>query len=55
MVKEVDILWNGKQAITILHPQENIWDVEGVLKGKSDLTKILDTLYGIKSRRSRRS
>ena len=47
-VKEVDILWNDKKAITILHPQENIWDIEGVLKGKSDLTKILNTLYGIK-------
>lgn len=47
-VKEVDILWNDKKPITVLHPQENIWDTEGVAEGKSDLTKILDTLYGIK-------
>lgn len=47
-VKEVDILWNDKKAITVFHPQENVWDTEGVPEGKSDLTKILNTLYVIK-------
>lgn len=47
-LRKVEITWRGGNAISLLHPQENVWDVEGLPSGKADVTKLLGTLYGIR-------
>ena len=47
-LKKAEIIWKGREKITIYHPQNNIWDVEGIPQGETDMTKLLGTLYGVK-------
>lgn len=47
-LKKVEIVWKKGDYINIHHPKANIWDTEGVPAGRSDLTKLLGTLYHIK-------
>jgi len=53
VLKQVEILWEGGKAISILHPQENVWDTEGVPSGKTDQTKLLAFLYSVKEAKAK--
>jgi len=53
VLKQVEILWEGGKAISILHPQENVWDTEGVPSGKTDQTKLLALLYSVKEAKAK--
>lgn len=48
VLKQVAVLWEDGRTVSIHHPQENVWDIEGVATGKADQTKLLAFLYGIK-------
>lgn len=52
-LKRVEVLWEGGKSISVLHPQENVWDTEGVASGKTDQTKLLAFLYGVKEAKAK--
>lgn len=47
-LKKVEIIWGKGGKITAHNPQGKAWDTEGLPVGKTDLTKLLAALYGIK-------
>lgn len=52
-LKQGEILWQGRKGIVIQHPQDNVWDTEGVATGKTDETKLLAFLYGLKGAKAK--
>jgi hypothetical protein len=52
-LRTVEVIWDGGKSISIQHPQENIWDTEGIPAGKTDQTKLFAFLYGIKEAKAK--
>lgn len=52
-LKQVEVLWQDRNGITIQHPQENVWDTQGIATGKTDDTKLLAFLYGVKEAKAK--
>ncbi|MEK9148973.1 MAG: DUF4340 domain-containing protein [Candidatus Desantisbacteria bacterium] len=52
-LKQVEVLWQDRNGITIQHPQENVWDTHGIATGKTDDTKLLAFLYGVKEAKAK--
>lgn len=52
-LKQVEILWQDRNGITIQHPLENVWDTQGLPTGKTDDTKLLAFLYGLKEAKAK--
>ncbi len=47
-LKKVEMAWRNGEKITVHNPRQNAWDTEGLPPGKTDLTKLLAALYGVK-------
>ncbi len=47
-LKMVEMKWRDGETITVFQSRKNAWNTEGLFNGKTDLTKLLATLYGIR-------
>ena len=47
-LRTVEMKWREGETITVFQSQQNAWNTEGLFTGKTDLTKLLATLYGMR-------
>lgn len=52
-LRKVEIVWKEGNSINIHHSTENRWDAEGLPYGRTDLTKLLGSLYAIKEAKAK--